>query len=297
MTHPQLSVVVPSVNGWGDLAGCLAALEVERIDVALEVLVPERCGASVRDRVAAVYPWVTLVPVTMETTIPQMRAEAFDRATAPSVAVIEDHVIVPRGWAAAMLEARTTAEVVGGGVRNMATDRLVDWAAFLCEYSHLLPPLPVGANDWITGNNTVYSRDLLERYRDATHAGRWEVHLHEVLRAAGVPLIFRPDIEVGHKKHYTVGEYFSQRYLYARSYAGARAVEGSRWRRQAYAMASLVLLPLLLWRTVSRPLRKDVSQPLVWRSLPLTVLFVIAWSAGDIAGSWLGAGDSLSRVC
>jgi hypothetical protein len=240
---------------------------------------------------------MTVLPVSPETTIPEMRAAAFDRATAPSVAVIEDHVIVPRGWATAMLAARSNAEVVGGGVRNVATERLVDWAAFLCEYSHMLPPLPVGEHSWITGNNTVYSRELLERHRDATHAGRWEVHLHEELRKAGTALIFRPDIVVGHKKHYTIREYFTQRYFYARSYAGARAKEGSPLRRIGFAVASLALPPVLLWRTVSRSLRKEVDRSLVWRSLPLTMLFVLAWSAGDIAGSWFGAGNSLSKVC
>ncbi len=33
MTHPALSVVVPSVNGWSDLEGCLAALEREHATV------------------------------------------------------------------------------------------------------------------------------------------------------------------------------------------------------------------------------------------------------------------------
>ena len=297
MSAADLSVVVPSVNGWGDLDGCLAALAVQRGDVVLEVLVPERCGESVRELAIAKYPWVTIFPVSRETNIPQMRAMAFDRASAASVAVIEDHVIVPPGWAAALLQARTTSEIVGGGVQNVATDRLVDWAAYLCEYSHMLPPLPSGESDWITGNNTVYSRELLTRHCAVTHAGRWEGQLHEAVRGEGIPLIFRPDIMVGHKKHYTIREYFSQRYLYARSYAGARAIEGSLPRRLAFGLVAFALPPVLLWRTVSRCLRKEVDKSLVWRSLPLTVLFVCAWSAGDIVGAWFGAGDSLSQVC
>ena len=297
MSAPQLSVVVPSVNGWGDLDGCLAALGAERAAVSLEVLVPERCGPAVREKAAAKYPWAILMPVTTEVTIPEMRAMAFDRATAPSVAVIEDHVIVPPGWAARMLEARKTARVVGGGVENAATEKLVDWAAFLCEYSHMLPPVPVGENAWITGNNTVYDRELLERLRAVTHAGQWEVALHEAIKAEGVPLIFRPDIVIGHKKHYTIWEYFTQRYYYARSYAGARAAAGGLGKRVAFMGISLALPPVLFWRTLSRSLEKEVDKSLVWRSLPLTVLFVIAWAAGDIAGSWLGSGDSLSKVC
>ena len=297
MSTAKLSVVIPSVNGWADLDRCLTALAAQRDAVPLEVLVPERCGPSVRDNTASKFPWAILLPVSKETTIPEMRALAFDRATADSVAVIEDHVIVPSGWAEALLRARATAKVVGGGVQNAATEKLVDWAAFLCEYSHMLPPLPNGENDWITGNNTVYARELLEEHREVTHAGRWESYLHDVLRKEGVPLIFRPDIMVGHQKHYTVWEYFSQRYLYARSYAGARALEGSTGRRLAYGFVSFALPPVLLWRTVSRPLRKEVDRSLVWKSLPLTLLFVMAWSAGDIVGSWLGPGDSLAKVC
>lgn len=297
MTKPDLSIVVPSVNGWSDLDGCLAALFAQEGALVLEVLVPERCGPQVRTLAATKFPSIVLIPVASTVTIPEMRAMAFDRATADSVAVIEDHVVVPPGWAAALLEARRLAPVVGGGVQNTATDRLVDWAAYLCEYSHMLPPLPVGENDWITGNNTVYARELLERFRDITHAGRWEGALHEAIRKAGIPLIFRPEIMVGHHKHYTIGEYFTQRYYYARSYAGARAAEGGAIRRVAFGLVALALPPVLLWRTLSRCFKKEVDQALVWRCLPLTILFVVAWSAGDVAGAWFGAGDSLSKVC
>lgn len=297
MTQVELTVVVPSVNGWSDLHDCLTALDAQRSDASIEVLVPERCGESVRQAAANAFPWVIVMPVSKTTTIPEMRALAFDRATAESVAVIEDHVIVPSGWARALLGARQSALVVGGAVHNMATKKLVDWAAYLCEYSHMLPPLPVGESTWITGNNTVYARSLLTQHRDVTHAGRWEGHLHDVIRASGVPLVFRPDIMAGHKKHYTIGEYTSQRYLYARSYAGARAQEGGLARRLAYGAVSLALPPVLLWRTLSRPLKKEVDRSLVWRSLPLTLLFVCAWSAGDIVGAWFGPGDSLQKVC
>lgn len=297
MIVSALSVVVPSVNGWGDLEGCLLALEAERADVPLEVLVVERVGTRVREPLQARFPWVVLLPVGIEKTIPEMRAIAFDRATAASVAVIEDHILVPQGWARALLLAREEAQVIGGGVRNAATDTLLDWAAFLCEYSHLLPPLAAGASNWITGNNTVYDRELLERYRATTHAGRWENYLHDILRSAGIALISHPEIVVDHKKHYRFEEYFSQRYLYARSYAGARVADAKLPRRLLYGLAAFALPPLLLYRTVSRTLRKDVPRALVWQTVPLTALFVCAWGAGEIVGYWFGAGDSLRKVC
>jgi hypothetical protein len=177
---PFLSVVVPSVNGLGDLRGCLDALGREAAQVPLEVLLPERCGEQVRRVVGHEYPSVIILGVEPHTTIPEMRALAFRAAHGTAVAVIEDHVIVPAGWARRLLEELARgASVVGGSVENAATETLVDQAAFLCEYSHCLPPLPDGPSSWLTGNNVVYRRDLLERYRHVTDRGRWEDYLHD----------------------------------------------------------------------------------------------------------------------
>lgn len=296
--NARLSVVIPSVNGFADLEGCLAALLRESAQIPLELLVVERCGESVRRPLRAAYPSVRLIEVDSSATIPQMRALAFTAATAPAVAVIEDHVIVPSGWATRMLDALGDGQrVVAGAVDNAATDTLLDWAAFLCEYSHCLPPMQSGPVEWLTGNNVVYSKALLEKYRSIADAGRWENYLHDAVRADGVPLICHPEIAVGHKKHYTFGEYLSQRYLYSRSYAGARVTGASPAVRLAYGLAAFVLPPLLFYRTVTRILSKGRHQTLLFKSLPMISVFVLAWSWGEVVGYWAGAGDSLSKVC
>lgn len=297
MTVIDLSVVVPSVNGWSDLDGCLAALELQRRDASLEILVADRVGEPVRASIRSRYPAVRLLEADPGTTIPDLRAMAFASAQGRSVAVIEDHVLVPPGWARQLLDAQERGEeVVGGSVENAATHRTVDWAAFLCEYSHLLPPLADGPSDWLTGNNTVYRRALLERYRAVTEQGRWENHLHDRLREDGVTLYCRPAIRVGHKKHYTIWEYFSQRYLYSRSYAGARVADAAAPRRFAYGLAACALPPVLFYRTVSRIWKKGVHRAELVRSLPLLALFVTGWAAGEAVGAWFGPGDALSKV-
>jgi hypothetical protein len=178
--------------------------------------------------------------------------------------------------------------VAAGGVRNAATGRQVDWAAFLCEYSHLLPPLTAGTAEWLTGNNTVYDRTLLEEYRAVTHAGKWENHLHDALRRAGVTLVCRPEIVVDHKKHYTFGEYFSQRYLYARSYAGARVAGAQPVRRAVWGLAALALPPLLLWRIVTLARNRPIER---WRSVPLLTC-PCRLGARAVVGHWFGPGDA-----
>jgi len=298
MPEPSLTVVVPSVNGLGDLMDCLAALSAQRADVELEVLVADRCGEAVRAEVRRSYPWVRLLAAPSGTTIPDLRAMAFREARGKSVAVIEDHVIVPAGWARALLDAQAGAEVVvGGAIENAAVHRLVDWAAFLCEYSHCIAPLPEGPADWLPGNNVVYPRALLGRYESVLGRGQWENRLHDAMRRDGVPLVCRPQIAVGHKKHYTVGEYLSQRYLYARSYAGARVADASLPTRLTYGAAALALPPLLMFRTVRRVVAKRRHRAELVRSLPLLAVFVMSWAFGEMVGYIAGPGDSLAKVC
>ena len=294
---PEVSIVVPSVNGFADLSGCLRALGDGTASVAHEVLVVDRVGAELRAAVRRDFPDVRLLECPPGTTIPDMRALAFETARAPAVAIIEDHVLVPAGWARRMVDALTDAAAVGGGVANAATGSIVDWAAFLCEYSHLLPPLPAGPVESIAGNNTIYRRDAVLAHRAALGHGQWEDHLHQALRLSGETLVCRPDIVVDHKMHYTFWEYFTQRYLYARSYAGARLASRSAAARLAYGAAALALPPLLFWRVVSRVYARGVHRAELVQSLPLLAAFVCAWAAGEVVGAWFGPGDALSRVC
>lgn len=57
-------------------------------------------------------------------------------------------------------------DVVAGSISNSATESFMDWAAFLCEYSGSLPPLPAGPADGVPGNNVVYRKEVLDRYKD-----------------------------------------------------------------------------------------------------------------------------------
>lgn len=293
---PVLSVVVPSVNSYNDLDGCLRALAVQGL--LLEVIVVDRLGEHVRHWVRKEHPDTRVIAVPCDTTIPQMRALAIRRATAPAIAVIEDHVIVPAGWAQAMLAALAAgADVAGGAVDNAATGTLVDWAAFLCEYSSTLLPLPAGPSNWLPGNNVIYRTDVLRRHDAVLDEGKWENRLHDAICAGGTRLVMHPEIVVGHKMHYSFGLYMAQRYLYSRSYAGVMRDGMSPARRIIMGAAALAVLPPLMFlRTVRRIRAKRRHPRELARSLPLLVPFCLSWGAGEAVGWWFGPGRSLSRV-
>lgn len=296
--RPHLSVVVPAVNGRATLVDCLDALAaVSPPDLEIEILVVDRCRATKPDLPSARHRRVVVIDVPEATSIPRMREIAMQRSTASAIAVIEDHVLVPPIWARQMLDALAEgADVVGGSVENGATERTTDWAAFLCEYSHLLPPLPEGTADTLAGNNVVYRRTVLEKYWSTVSAGRWEDFLHAAMRRDGARLACRPEIAVRHTMHYRVREYVSQRYLYSRAHAGMRAAAMSRSRRTLLAVGALALPAVLLWRIVQRVMISGRLRNELFRSLPLLVLFVCAWAGGEVVGFAAGPGDALSRV-
>ena len=289
---PALSVIVPSVSGWGDLKAALEALAAQR-GAAVESVVVDRVGATVREPLRREFPRARPVEAPPGTPIPALRRMGFAAARAPIVGVIEGHVLTPPDRAERMLAAHAAGAMVGGGsVVNAATTGLVDRSAFLCEYAPCLAP-PAGPSRWLPGNNVTYRRTLLDRFAATVAADRWEHHLHDALREAGIALESRPEIVVLHNQHTSVARYARQRFLYSRVYAAQRA---GALRRFAWGVGARALPPLLLGRITgavwrSRPLRR-----VLLLSLRLMGLCVLVWAAGESAGAWFGPGDAPAQV-
>ncbi len=291
-------MVVPAVNGRDTLLHALDALAGQEGPVRLEILVPERTGEEVRAAVRERFPGARLLPVDSSTSIPTMRRLAFESARAPVVAVIEDHVIVPPDWATRMIEAvRQGHPVVGGWVFNAATERLVDRAAFLCEYQHMLSPPKTGPTSGVTGNNVAYDRGILERFWSVVEEDRWEGRLHGAIVEGGVALFCDAEISAAHKMHYANAlEYAGQRFLYSRAYAAMRVRGASKIGAWSYGLAALALPPLLLVRLLRHAWPDPAVRRDLIRSLPYQLLFVTSWGLGEVVGALAGPGRALERV-
>ena len=296
MEKHQISVVVPCTNAFSDFQACVEALYAQT-GPKPEVIAVERLGPEFVAQVEAAFPDARIVSVDSGSTIPELRAVGIRAASADAIGVLEDHVIVPPDWTERMLgELAAGSDVVAGPVDNRATETLVDWAAFLCEYSAVLPPVKDGPSDWLPGNNTVYRTEVLRRYDSLLDEGKWENYLHDHMRADGLKLTLRNDVISGHRMYYSFGLYFQQRYLYSRSFAGARVKGESFPKRLLMGCFAFALPPLVYYRVVRNVLSKGRHKKQLVRSLPLLVPFSLSWGAGEVAGYWFGAGNSLSRV-
>lgn len=294
MPEPQLSVVVPSVYGFPYIGACIDALE-SRCPGA-EIIVADSTDESTRSRISEGWPNVRLISFNRPTPIPQLRAAGIAAATAPIVAVIEDHCIVTDDWCSSILIAHSQGHlVVGGPVRNVATSRIRDWAAFLCEYSANTEPVSRGVVTSLPGMNVAYDRKAVEAIDGLLRRGVWETWLHRHLRAKGIELFREPAAVVEHAKGFGFFEFLGQRYHYSRAYAGLRNHELG-WKRLIYFFGSPLLVPLVVCRILGnvRARRRYGRQLLL--ATPLILVYTGAYAAGEAVGYVLGGGDSLLRV-
>lgn len=287
-------MVVASVNGLPYLVRCLDALERHAPDA--EVVVADWTDDDTRRRVRSRWPDVRLLSFDEPMAIPELRAAGIAAASAPYVALIEDHCLVREGWAQRILDAHAQGHaVVGGSIRNAADDRVRDWAAFFCEYVDFMEPLPKGSTQSLLGMNVSYDRRAIAALEDLLRQGRWETWLHPHLLRSGFELYCDPAISLDHAKDFGVREFASQRYHYSRSHAGMRNPELG-WKRLVYLAGSPVLVPLLYSRIARAALARRAHRRDFLRASPLILLYTAIWAAGEAVGHALGGGRSLLRV-
>jgi glycosyltransferase involved in cell wall biosynthesis len=293
----SLSVVIASVNGLPMIGECLDCLQKQFRVREIEVIVADRCGNGLAGILRQKYPWVKLIEAPTRTTIPQLRALAFQEASADVVAVLEDHCIVEKDWAQRMIEAQGGEyPVIGGAVENAACERLVDWAAFFCEYGQAIKPVPEGKVDTVPGNNVSYKRWVLEQFRQDLEAGEWDFVLHEHIKNGNIPLYSIPSITVYHKMSASLGWYILQKFHFARSYAGMRFVHSSWSQRILYGGGTILLPFMLTYRTVSCVWKKGRYHRELLLSFPMLMLLILTWGLGEAVGYIFGAGSSSAKV-
>ena len=293
-TEPGLSVVIASVNGMPYLGKCLDAL-AERCREA-EIVVADWTDDATRKAVRERWPSVKLLSFDEPMAIPELRAAGVLAATARVVALIEDHCLVAPAWGDRLAAGHAAGHnVVGGPIRNVATERIRDWAAFFCEYSAVMEPMPGGPVQALPGMNVSYDRRALEAINDLLRDGRWENWLHPRLVDRGFELWCEPDAVVEHDKDFDLGEFLSQRYHYSRSFAGMRNPELGA-KRFLYALGTPLLVPLLYWRMARNVFSRSQQRWQFVLATPLVLLYVSVWAVGEAVGYVFGGGRSLLRV-
>jgi hypothetical protein len=292
---PALSVVIASVNGWHVLGPTLRSLDALPERDRMEIVVVETVGGTTRAQLRVHRPGVRVLE-SERMPIPRLRYQGVLRSRGPIVAILEDHARVAPDWATTLLKQHENPwGAVGGPVEN-GQDGFVNWAVFFCEYAPYMAPLAEGETGDLPGNNIAYKRPHLMRHAQVLDQGKWESWINDRLRADGVAIAASNAMVVHHIKPFRLGYFLTQRFHFARSYAGMRRVDQSWAKRLVYGVGSLVLPPLLLARVTRTVLQKRRHLGKFAATLPLVALFLTVGACGEMVGYLLGPGLSLDKV-
>jgi glycosyltransferase involved in cell wall biosynthesis len=294
---PKLSVIIASVNGPEILKECLKNLNLQSMAAELEVIVASRCANLGVKTLDKKYSTVKFIQAGPKTTLPQLRALALQETTGDVIGVLEDHCMVEADWAQRMFKAHQSEyPVIGGSVENAACARTIDWAAYFCEYSQAMNPIPEGEVGAIPGNNVSYKRPVFERFQEDMEQGAWDFIVHDRMRKAQIALYSIPAITVHHKMSSSLGWFIKQKFHIARSFAGMRFASSSRFRRARYALGTILLPLILANRIVSCVWKKRRHRLELILSFPYLFLLLLTWGFGEAVGYIFGPGSSPQKV-
>lgn len=297
---PLLSIIIANTNGQFVLTKCLSALEEQMTNRDVEVIVVELAEPEPTHATHRQFTWVKYVPVDRGSPIPQMLKSGLERSRGEIIAILEDHEVVNPDWCEAVLAAhRAYPEVaaIAGPIENGCISRIIDWAAFFCEYCRFMPPVPAATTEFIPGNNVAYKRWALEEIAPEDLAGGfWVNTLHPHLLKRGCQFRMEPGLTVSHQMQFGFFEFLVQRYHYSRYHAGSLMLDQRLFARMAYSAIRPVLPVILLKRILSCGFTKNRFRKELMYSTPLLMCFTAVWAFGEMIGALFGPGQSVAFI-
>lgn len=234
--------------------------------------------------VGARRPGLRLLELAPGSGVPSLRGAGLRASSGEVVALLEDHLRPAPGWLDALRarHAQSASRLaVGGAVDPVDTGRLIDWAAYFCEYGWHMSPVCEGAAALLTAANISYKRAALAMFGELD---AWETVWHARLRDRGQELFRDPDMVVLHERRFFLGPFVRERIAYGRDYAATRARGMTPGERIARAVSAPVLPFVLATRLGASVFRKRRNRWKFIAALPWTLLFLAAWALGEEIG-------------
>ncbi|MDQ4074980.1 MAG: glycosyltransferase [Chloroflexota bacterium] len=296
---PSLSIVLVTANRFASLRRTVRHLRAQSIREQLELVIVAPSEAAVADlaaeEVAGFYD-VRTVFVGPIDNVDRAGALGIQRASAPLVALVEDHTYPEPTWAEAVVAAqRGPWAVVGSAMVNANPRSLLSWSNLLIAYGRWSAPAEGGEVSSLPGHNVVYKREWLAGYgeRLVEKVGR-EGGLLQEIKAKGGQFYLEPEARLHHTNPSTLRSTVALRFNAGRLYGGMRAEQGA-WsfgRRLLYIVGG-VLIPLVRFVRVRRELFGSGQRRELVPRVYLALLFCLMLDGlGQVVGYAFGAGSS-----
>ena len=300
-TRPALSVILPTSDGLRNISRTLRALRAQTARHRIELVIVAPSASIARDPILTDgFADVKFIGIGPMKSSNGARHAGIAAATAPIVALAEDHSFPEPGWAEALLAAHEegTWAVVGPVVCNANPTTAVSWSNFLLEYGPWMESTVRGPVEHLPGHNSSYRRDLLlsygddlERLMEAESVLQWD------LARKGHRLLIEPDARTHHLNFSKLSSSLGLRFNGGRLFGAMRAAGWSPAKRMVYALGA-PLIPLVRLRRSLTLMRQSVARRHLFpRVLPPLLLGLTLDALGELVGYVSGAGSSSNVLC
>jgi hypothetical protein len=294
-TPPLLSVILPTCDDYSTIRLTVRALARQTIRDRIElVIVAPVDDPGVNEKEVAAFSSVKVVNGGPLRTSNIARSAGIRVASAPVVALSEDHSFPEPGWAEALVNAHGCGYAVAAPVlRNANPKSMISWANLLLEYYPWLEGAPNAEMSDLPGHNSAYDRELLLSYGERLESVmEVEAVVQREIVEKGHRMLLEPRAKTSHLNFSRLSASIGLRFNAGRSFAGHRTM-GWPTRRRAMYVAGGLLIPLVRLARITRMLR--LSKEYTWlfpRIFPALFTMLLADGLGELAGYISGPGDA-----
>jgi hypothetical protein len=297
---PDLSVILATPDTFATVEETVRHLRQQTVRDRIEIVLvaPSSAALALPDGALDGFGWSRVVEAGPIGSIGSANAKGIRQATAPVVALAEDHAFPVPEWSEALIAAhRGPYAAVGSVIRNPNNPQsAVAWADCLIGFGEYLLPVSSGVVERLPGNNSSYKRALLLEYGERLESMmETETLLQQDLQRKGHRLYLEAAAQVAHLNFEILPSFVRVKYLSGRVYGAARARGWSPLRRLTFACAT-PLIPFVRYRRLKR--HWDACRTVT--TLPRGVM-AIAWlgllisATGELIGCCFGAGRAVEQ--
>jgi hypothetical protein len=296
---PDLSVILVTPDCYETIRKTIRSLCAQTVRDRLEIVIvaPSVRTLGLADEELRVFHSIQVIEYGKIETLAAPRAAAIRAASAPLVALGEDHAFPEPGWAEALIEAHRKPWAAVGAVFVNGNPGPMSWISLVMDYGRWLEPVVGGVTDDVPGHNSSWRRALLLEYGpELERMMQAPTILHWDLQAKGYQLYLEPAAKVRHVNITRLSSFVLDHFYGARVFAAARALNWPWLQRLFYVSG----MPLLTVRTLHEWLghmrRTGLNRELLPNSWPLLLLSLIVWSLGEMTGYGVGMGKAEHRT-
>ncbi len=288
-TQPALSVVIASWSGKEALTRCLESLMPQA--GTAEVIVAFRGVSDLATLLGSRFLAVRFVRGPADASVFLLRALGVHETRGRLIAMLEDHSAVCAGWAEAILNAYSAANMIcGGPIENDAKSSAYDWALYFAEYGVYMPPVPAGETPILSGVNIAYDRETLLSCRRVWESVFYETDVNTALARAGHKLYMLPEACVTSRLRMPMREAMEHLFIGGVHFGNFRKGQSGPFVRRLWIIAAPAVPLVLLLRIIRLTVTRRPARLLqIIRALPYLLLLLGAWSAGEARSYARGA--------